>query len=385
MALSGRPGAPPLGPPTRLVDGVLTVGERLAAASAEVGERVELDWLALLGERAALSGLQRRGTTSCGGATRLLPTADGWLAVSLARADDHDLLPAWVGVVPTAPREVPWTAVAAAVAARPTAALLDGAALLGLPAGGLGEWVDRGDGGVRTTEVASGPPTPALAAVRVLDLTGLWAGPLCTSLLARAGASVVKVESTARPDGARRGDPAFFDLLNAGKQSVALDLRAPAGRAALARLVGAADVVVESSRPRAMEQLGIVAAEVLAAPTGPRVWASITGHGRASARVAFGDDAAVAGGLVVRDEVGPCFCADAVADPASGVTAAAVVLEALARGGRCIVDVALAGVAAGLAGPTLPAEGEPAPPRARTAAGRARPLGTDTEHVLAAW
>lgn len=385
MALSGRPGAPPLGPPDRLVEGVLAVGERLAAASGELGERVELDWLALLGERAALGGLQRGGTTSCGGATRLLRTADGWLALSLARADDHDLLPAWVGITPTVPGEVPWAAVAAAVAARPTAALIDGAALLGLPAGGLGERADRGDGGVRITEVGSGPPTPALAAVRVLDLTGLWAGPLCTSLLARAGATVVKVEATARPDGARRGEPAFFDLLNAGKRSVALDLRAPAGRDALARLVGAADVIVESSRPRALEQLGIVAAEVLAASGGPRVWASITGHGRASVRVAFGDDAAVAGGLVVRDEEGPCFCADAVADPVSGLSAAAAVLEALARGGRCIVDVALAGVASGLAGPTLPVEGEPAPPRARAAHGRARPLGADTDHVLAAW
>lgn len=395
MVLSGRPGSPPLGPPARLVDGVLAMGGRVAAASTTIGERVELDWLALLGERAALSGLGRGGTTSCGGSARLLPTADGWLALSLARADDRELLPAWLGVGAPAPGEPAWAAVAAAVLRRPTAALLHGASLLGLPVGGLGERADEGDGGVRVTEVGPGPPTPSMAAVRVLDLTGLWAGPLCTSLLQSAGATVVKVESTGRPDGARGGAPAFFDLLNAGKRSVALDLRAEAGRAALARLVAAADVVVESSRPRAMEQLGIVAAQVLTAPTGPRVWASITGHGRASARVAFGDDAAVAGGLVVRDETGPCFCADAVADPVSGVTAAATVLEALARGGRWLVDVALAGVAAGLASPTLPVEGLPVeglpveglpqPPRARAVAGRARPLGADTDHVLAAW
>ena len=59
----------------------------------------------------------------------------------------------------------------------------------------------------------------------MVELGSLWAAPLCGSLLAAAGADVVKVESIGRPDGARRGPPAFFDLLNGGKRSVALDLR----------------------------------------------------------------------------------------------------------------------------------------------------------------
>ena len=63
----------------------------------------------------------------------------------------------------------------------------------------------------------------------MVDLSALWAGPLCGDLLARAGASVVKVESTQRPDGARRGSRAFFDLLNGRKRSVALDLRSREG------------------------------------------------------------------------------------------------------------------------------------------------------------
>jgi hypothetical protein len=101
--------------------------------------------------------------------------------------------------------------------------------------------------------------------------------------------------------------------------------------------------------------------------------------------VAFGDDAAVAGGLVCWDGEGPCFCADAVADPTSGLVAAAAILDALAVGGRWLLDVSMAAVAARLSGPTLPADATTAPaaPRARTPPGRAAPLGEHTEQVLA--
>jgi crotonobetainyl-CoA:carnitine CoA-transferase CaiB-like acyl-CoA transferase len=80
-----------------------------------------------------------------------------------------------------------------------------------------------------------------------------------------------------------------------------------------------------------------------------RVWLSVTGYGLTGPgadRVAFGDDAAVAGGLVVRDEHGPCFCADAVADPLTGLVGAARVLDALVAGRGEVVDLAMAGVAA---------------------------------------
>ena len=63
----------------------------------------------------------------------------------------------------------------------------------------------------------------------MIDLSALWAGPLCGDLLAGAGATVVKVESTQRPDGARRGAHAFYDLMNGRKRSVALDLHEPQG------------------------------------------------------------------------------------------------------------------------------------------------------------
>ena len=69
----------------------------------------------------------------------------------------------------------------------------------------------------------------------VIDLSALWAGPLCGDLLARSGATVVKVESTQRPDGARRGARAFFDLLNGRKRSVGLDLQSRQGTASSER------------------------------------------------------------------------------------------------------------------------------------------------------
>jgi crotonobetainyl-CoA:carnitine CoA-transferase CaiB-like acyl-CoA transferase len=132
--------------------------------------------------------------------------------------------------------------------------------------------------------------------------------------------------------------------------------------------------------------MGIVAAEVLRGPAGPRVWTSITSHGRGPGqadRVGFGDVAAAAGGLVAHDDQGPCFLADAVADPLCGLVAAAAVLEALVAGGRWLLSVALAPLSAAVAGPAFSVHGAPAhPPRARPAVRPAPPLGSDTAAVL---
>ncbi len=172
--------------------------------------------------------------------------------------------------------------------------------------------------------------------------------------------------------------------MNSGKASVALDLTQPDGRTQLATLLSRSDVVIEASRPRALEQLGIEARHVVS--TGPRVWVSVTGHGRTGAgadRVAFGDDAAVAGGLVLWSEGQPYFCADAVADPCSGLVAAAAVVEAIGTGGRWLIDVAMADVAAHLAGPTLDAGGEdPFEPSRPAIRAPARALGADNARVL---
>ena len=193
----------------------------------------------------------------------------------------------------------------------------------------------------------------------------MWAGPLCARVLGLAGLRVVKVESTGRPDGARRGHAGFFDWLHGGHESVALDLGSEGGRAALRRLVAQADVVVEASRPRALAQLGIDAEAAVAARPGT-TWVSITGYGRSgpgAGRVAFGDDAAVAGGLVAYDAEGlPVFCADAVADPITGLHAAAAALASVAAGGGHLIDVPMAGaVAAACANPAPPAAAVAAP------------------------
>ena len=98
MWLTGRREGPPLGAPSGVVDVTQAAAERLRTMTAGTGRSVHVDGPALLGERAAIAGLARRGAVSCGGSTRLLRAADGWLAVALPRRDDLDLLPAWIGV-----------------------------------------------------------------------------------------------------------------------------------------------------------------------------------------------------------------------------------------------------------------------------------------------
>ena len=380
MALTGLPERP-LGPPDGLVEGMERLGARFAG----------LDALALLGERAAHMGLWRRGSISCGGSCRLFPSADCWLAVSLPRAEDMELVPAWLEL-DGAPRSAPaaWSEVARQVASQPARELLARAELLGLPVARVGEAI----GGVGVTRTQLGDA--AMLDVRdalVVDLSALWAGPLCGELLARLGASVVKVESTARPDGARRGPRAFFDLLNGRKRSVAFDFKAARDVQMLHELVRHAHVVIEASRPRALAQLGVDIMDVVRVG-GPQVWISVTGYGRTpydGRRVAFGDDAAAAGGLVVWAEApggaSPMFCADAVADPLAGLTAANACLDALDEGGRWLLDVSMSGVCAALSGPTLPVPTGvvPAQPRARRVDVQAPELGADTVWAVEAF
>ncbi|HRE01592.1 MAG TPA: CoA transferase, partial [Ilumatobacteraceae bacterium] len=153
-----------------------------------------------------------------------------------------------------------------------------------------------------TESVAADRHTPRLDELVVVDLSSLWAGPLCAHLLGLGGTQVIKVESWQRPDGARRGPKRFYDLLHGGHQSVAFDFDDPDQRRALRELVEHADVVIEASRPRALRALGIDRERIMATTDrghGPRVWLSITAHGRSDdqSRIGFGDDAAVGGGL----------------------------------------------------------------------------------------
>ena len=393
MFLTGPPDSPGLGPPAPLVPELAALATHVERGAVAVGGVLRVDPLERLTERAGALGLRRRGRTSCGGATRLLRTADGWIALSLARPDDVDLVPAWLE---SEIDDAAWDAIARSVASKRAGALVQRGVLVGLPiamlpAAGSGE---RRSSPPPPFAGLSCHPTPvdgpaarprAVDDTVVVDLSSLWAGPLCGALLAECGFRVVKVESTQRPDGARSGSAAFFDRMNARKRSVALDLRTRAGNQALQRLLEHADVVIEASRPRALAQLGIDPLQLVA--SGPRAWVSITGHGyrgEAASRIGFGDDAAVAGGLVVWDGPDPYLCCDAVADPISGLTAAAAVLSALAAGGRWHLDVAMSAVAADMAGPTVPVPAGTfsAAPRPPAAAHPAPVMGADTQRVL---
>ncbi|MDZ4361642.1 MAG: CoA transferase, partial [Variovorax sp.] len=96
----------------------------------------------------------------------------------------------------------------------------------------------------------------------VIDLTRVLAGPYCTMLLADLGARVIKVEQPGLGDDARQigpfveGDSAYFMSVNRNKESIALDLKAPADRAVFEQLLATADVLVENFRPGTMEKLG---------------------------------------------------------------------------------------------------------------------------------
>lgn len=314
---------------------VLAEARRVAADIAELFG-IDIDADTMLAGRAAILGLTRRGRISAGGATRLLATADGWCAVALPRADDIATLPALLDadMVP----DDPWPAITDWAATRSTEAVVARGQLLDIAVAGLGE-VRAEPPAVRGHRRA-GPRR--VEGLLVADLSSLWAGPLCAQLLARAGAVVVKVESPSRPDGTRSGQPAFFDWMNFGKLSYAIDFDNDTD--ALGQLLSTADIVIEGSRPAALRRRQLSADDVPG--SAGRIWLRIRGYRGQPHRAAFGDDAAVAGGLVGADMHGPVFCGDAIADPLSGLEAARAVGQSLRRGGGEVIDVSMAQVAA---------------------------------------
>jgi CoA-transferase family III len=363
----------PDGPPDFSRAAVLTEARRVAADIVRLLD-IEVDAATILAGRAALLGLTRGGRISAGGATRLLRTVDGWCALALPLADDIAALPALLEL--DAVTGDPWATLSGWAATRSTDDVIDRTRLLDLAVAALGEAAAAPPTAVRCGAGAGPRPADGLL---VADLSSLWAGPLCGQLLARAGAVVVKVESPSRPDGTRRGESAFFDWMNAGKLSYAVDFER--GSDALRPLLAAADIVIEGSRPVALRRRRLSAEDISGRPG--RIWLRISGYRDQPERPAFGDDAAVAGGLVGATADGPVFCGDAIADPLSGLEAARAVGESLHRGGGEVVEVSMAQVAARYAALTLspdfdaPAESPTLPP----AAPPASPLGADNAAV----
>ena len=128
--------------------------------------------------------------------------------------------------------------------------------------------------------------TGALQGLKVVDLTRVLAGPLCTQILADHGAEVTKVEPPAGDETRRLGPPytpslqaAYFSALNRGKQSISLDLSTPDGQQVLHGLLANADVLVENFVPGTLERWGLGYEEVLAARYPRLVLCSISGFG----------------------------------------------------------------------------------------------------------
>lgn len=388
MAVTGRPDGPGLVAPVALTaaaDGALAALQAIAPG-AQLPENGAL----LLGERARILRLTRQGAVSANGSCHLLETADGGIALNLARPDDWELLPALFGMA-----AADWPAVARLAATHPAATLLEQGRLLGLAIAADEALLPP----PAPFSIAQfGAPRPCQGAPLVVDFSALWAGPLAGSLLAAAGSRVIKIESTRRPDGARGGAMEFYDLLNAGKASVALDFTAAEDVRLLHRLVASADIIIESARPRALAGLGLdAAAEARRGAT----WLSITAHGRdggAENWIGFGDDAAVAGGLTTAMRAAwgeTLFAGDAIADPLTGITAAFAGWASWKTGGGRLISLALSKAIAHARGlytadtpqtrhwqtlataDTQPLYAPRHPPRA------ARPLGADNAAVVA--
>ena len=129
--------------------------------------------------------------------------------------------------------------------------------------------------------------TAPLEGVRVLDFSIMLAGPYCARLLADVGAEVIKIEP---PEGddmrlrtpVRDGHSAYFGQLNAGKKSLALDLKNAEAIALVRRLVAEADILVENFRPGVMDRLGL-GYEALREINPRLIYCSISGYGQSGA------------------------------------------------------------------------------------------------------
>ncbi|WP_037490737.1 MULTISPECIES: CoA transferase [Sphingobium] len=274
----------------------------------------------LLGERAALNGFSIPGRRSAGGGCRLYDAIDGQVALTLARADDRDLMPALFGDVGIESD----SDIVAGFATAQTSAIVTQGRQLGLAIAAIDEV--PASPACRVMMTGGARPKRERQPL-VIDLSALWAGPLAGHLLGLTGAQVIKVESRNRPDRMRAGDPLLFGRLNQHKANVAIDLRDAEDRAALIALIRRADMVIAAARPRALTQLGIDADALVRAVPG-LVWVTITGHGAegdAAHWIGFGDDCSVAGGLsaALRQASGRIgFGGDACADPITGIHAA---------------------------------------------------------------
>src|SRR5438477_4853004 len=133
-----------------------------------------------------------------------------------------------------------------------------------------------------------------LGGIRVLDLTRVLAGPLCTMLLGDLGADVIKVERPGTGDESRTWGPPFDDQgrsayylsINRNKLGIAADLDVDADRELLTKLIADADVVVDNFLPGVLERRGF-SPDALCTRHPSLVWCTITGFGPRSERPGY--------------------------------------------------------------------------------------------------
>jgi hypothetical protein len=180
--------------------------------------------------------------------------------------------------------------------------------------------------------VGNATPRPAQPRLRVLDLTRVIAGPVCTRLLAALGADVLRVDSPRQRDMARG---AFADTL-LGKRSCELDLNTPEGMNRLHALLDDADILVQGYRPGALDRFGLSTDEIAERHPGTVVVVlDAWGHtGPWAGRRGFDSVVQAATGLTagespVGDEPGALPCQ--ILDHGTGYLAAAAALDGLRR------------------------------------------------------
>lgn len=184
-----------------------------------------------------------------------------------------------------------------------------------------------------------------LSGVRILDFTRMLAGPFCTAMLADAGAEIIKVENPSGGDDSRHFAPrvgsesAYFLLINRGKKSITVDMKAAEGREVVQNLARHCDVVIENFKPGVAAKLGIDH-ESLKSINPSLIYVSISGYGQSGPmahRPAYDIIAQAVGGIMsVNGNAGlpPTRVGESIGDITAGLYAAWGISAALHRRAR---------------------------------------------------
>ena len=179
-----------------------------------------------------------------------------------------------------------------------------------------------------------------LSGLRVLDLTNVLAGPYCSMVLGDMGAEVIKLENADKGDTSRQFEPQVngesycFAVLNRNKQSIALNLKDPAGLKVAHQLAAQADIVLENFRPGVVKRMGLDYERIKVDNPGV-IYASMSGFGQTGPYGQKGGFDIIAQGMsgimMMTGEPGgrPAKVGIAMNDIASGVTALSGILGAL--------------------------------------------------------